>query len=174
MFKSKRIKYTHLKECDAEFTFGLRNGNFEESKYLIISPLPTSLSREKDWISKLYDNNNQAYFAIRKIESDIMIGYCFLRDINYLHRYCFVGIIISKDEQGKGYGTEAINFISGYGLNILGLNKIVAYVLRNNISSLKIFEKNGYKKEGCLKSHYFISGDFYDCYILCKHKKRKR
>lgn len=171
MFKSERLVFNSLTLDDAEFTFGLRNGNYEFSKNLIISVLPTSLAKEKEWILKLYDDKTKVYFAIRMQSNLQIIGYCFLTEIDYVHRHANVGIIIAEDFNGNGFGAESIEFISKYGFCGLGLNKLHANVLCGNLASQKIFEKNGFLKEGCLKKEYFISGSWEDCIVYSKFAK---
>ncbi len=168
MFKSTRLYYTHITLEDSEFTFKLRNGNFEHSQTLLVSPLPTSLLREQEWIRKLYEDQTKAYFLIWTLEKDARVGYCFLQNIDFIHRNCSVGIMISEEKNGHGYATESINFLTKYGMTHLGLHKMCATVIKDNRASMRVFEKNGYVVEGVLKNHYLLSGEWKDCCLLAK------
>lgn len=170
MFKTDNLLFDHLRVEDAEFTFKLRNGNYEYAKSMIISPFPTSIEREKEWIRNLYNENNRAYFASRTVKENELIGYCFLNEISFIHRFAYVGVIISEDRTGNGFGTDMVNFITNYGFENLALNKLLANVLSNNTSSIRVFEKNMYKIEGTLKKQYFISGEWKDLDILARTK----
>ncbi|MBD1161751.1 GNAT family N-acetyltransferase [Pelagibacterales bacterium SAG-MED15] len=57
-----------------------------------------------------------------------------------------IGIIIGyKKFQGRGIGTEALKKII-INLRKNGTNKFIAYIHSKNLSSIKIFKKNNFKK----------------------------
>ncbi|MGH1387787.1 GNAT family N-acetyltransferase [Kordia sp.] len=98
--------------------------------------------------------------------------------IDYKGKLCgIIGIIIQKDVYrksaeigywigepywGNGIATKAIALITDYGFNTLDLNRIYAGVFEYNIASMKVLEKNGFKKEGIFKNAILKNEKFYD------------
>ena len=91
-----------------------------------------------------YAVNGFGRFAVRSKTSKLLIGMCgFLRqdeEIDFGYRY-------SAETWGKGIGYEAANKVLNYGLEHLKLKKICAGVAIENIPSIKILEKLGFKFE---------------------------
>lgn len=91
-----------------------------------------------------YAVNGFGRFAVRSKTSKGLIGMCgFLRqdeEIDFGYRY-------SAETWGKGIGYEAANKVLNYGLEHLKLKKICAGVAIENIPSVKILEKLGFKFE---------------------------
>jgi RimJ/RimL family protein N-acetyltransferase len=91
-----------------------------------------------------YAVNDFGRFAVRSKTSKRLIGMCgFLRqdeEIDFGYRY-------SAETWGKGIGYEAANKVLNYGLEHLKLKKICAGVAIENIPSIKILEKLGFKFE---------------------------
>ena len=88
--------------------------------------------------------NGFGRFAVRYKTSKRLIGMCgFLRqdeEIDFEYRY-------SAETWGKGIGYDAANKVLNYGLEHLNLKKIYAGVAIENIPSIKILEKLGFKFE---------------------------
>ena len=91
-----------------------------------------------------YAENGFGRFAVRSKTSKRLIGMCgFLRqdeEIDFGYRY-------SAETWGKGIGYEAANKVLNFGLEHLKLKKICAGVAIENIPSIKILEKLGFKFE---------------------------
>jgi len=89
-----------------------------------------------------------------------------LININYIHKYCELGIVIGEENcRGKGYCEEAIKLIINYAFSHLNMNKIgVEEVVEFNKGPLKLCKKIGFIKEGILKKHYYIESKYYDIY----------
>ena len=68
----------------------------------------------------------------------------------------------------KGFMTEAVKAIISYGFTTLRLHRIEALVGSQNIPSLKIMEKNQFRKEGLLRQHYYSSGRYDDTIVFSK------
>lgn len=81
-------------------------------------------------------------YAVEDKHSGKLIGFCgfaqFEEDIDFGWRYGY-------EHWGKGYGTEAALAVLDFGLNKLGLTSIVAGTAVENVASLRIIEKLGFK-----------------------------
>lgn len=77
----------------------------------------------------------------------------------------------SKAARGKGYGTKITNAMSEYGFNVLGLHKIKALVLKENLPSYYMFKKCGYVDEGVLVDDNFKNDRYYDVIMMARFEK---
>lgn len=136
--------------------------DFEINKHLCVGRIPVS----KEYISEITDGIR---FAII-VRGDEYIGTITLHRVDWIIRRAEIGYLIgNKKFWGKGVTSEAINIVTDYAFNRLGLNKIVAKTVEGNIGSEKVLEKNGYRKYGVEPQEYWLEGKFLDLnlyYIL--------
>ena len=72
---------------------------------------------------------------------------------------------LSSDFWGREIATEAVERVTRFGLDELGLSRIQALVMVENQASIRVLEKNGYLREGLLH-HYPFGREFHDVVIL--------
>ncbi len=101
------------------------------------------------------------YASIYERDSGVLIGTGMLFNFDDEARQAEIGYVFHKDYWGKGYASEAINAITNFAGEQLGLHKVHASVVAANIGSARVLEKNGYALEGRLMDHFFID-DVYD------------
>lgn len=63
-------------------------------------------------------------------------------------------------ERGKGYCTEVVRLMVDYLFLSKAENRIQAQTEPTNIASQRVLEKAGFKKEGILRSNFFIWGEW--------------
>jgi RimJ/RimL family protein N-acetyltransferase len=69
----------------------------------------------------------------------------------------FAFLVASPDAQGQGLGTRFATMIHAFGFGALGLSKIYASVVPQNVASRRVFEKLGYVEEA--STDYGDEGD---------------
>lgn len=87
-----------------------------------------------------------------------------------------ISYYFSADDWGKGFAGEAVKEVARFGFEELGLHRIQALVLPENKASLRVLEKNGFRREGLLKKYPF-GREFHDAVILaavCEKNWEKR
>lgn len=77
---------------------------------------------------------------------------------------------IGEKYWGKGIATKSIELITKYGFLELNLERIYAGVFEFNNSSMKVLEKNGYRKEGVFKNAIVKNGKIYNEHRYAKLK----
>ncbi|MFW6309744.1 MAG: GNAT family N-acetyltransferase [Prolixibacteraceae bacterium] len=81
------------------------------------------------------------------------VGAVDLFDFEPYHLRAGVGILIHKTEdRNRGYATDALTALSNYALTTLGLKQLFANISEDNVTSIRLFEKNGFKKAGVKKN----------------------
>ncbi|MCY3505282.1 MAG: GNAT family protein [Chloroflexi bacterium] len=73
-----------------------------------------------------------------------------------------LGYGIARPLWGQGVVTEAANAVLQYGFDSLGLARIYAYAVVDNEASWRVMEKLGMRREGFLRRHRMIRGEYVD------------
>jgi len=95
----------------------------------------------------------------------VLIGTISLNDICKDFKNAYVGFLIHPDYWGKGFASEALaSFIKFVFKNTI-LFRLSATVCSKNKASIKVLEKNNFKKEGLLKKSSIFNHKVYDNFI---------
>jgi RimJ/RimL family protein N-acetyltransferase len=106
-------------------------------------------------------------YAIHKKDSDELIGCGMIAHINRYNRRCELGIGLgwNEDNWHKGYASETLQAIIAYCFKELGLNRIGAEIYEFNARSIRLFERNGFRREGTRRQYIYKDGIFKDEYL---------
>lgn len=152
---------------DLEFINLIRN---DEDNYQLTcgNKYYVSSIRDKKWIEdKIFNNYNQLYLLICTKEDNISIGYISVTNIDYVNKKAqYGGIVISKENSGKGYGTEATKLLIKYVFEELGLNMIYGYWREDHKASIRMAEKIGFEVDGLVREYVYKQGRFHNAYIM--------
>ncbi|MDQ6598220.1 N-acetyltransferase [Bacillus salipaludis] len=125
---------------------------------------------QKDLIKQKIEKANKDIeynFGIFKIDNGELIGTIGLfRILRGPLQSAIVGYSLSKNQNGKGYATEALKLVLEYAFSTLKLHRIEAGVMPHNVGSIRVLEKAGFEKEGISKSNVKINGKWEDHQVL--------
>lgn len=116
-----------------------------------------------------YSSYNRSFilFLLMDKESRGIIGRCGLHNWNKEHKRAEIGYNMQDDAfKRKGLMSEAVKAIIEYGFKALQLNRIEALVGIGNTPSLRLMEKNNFRKEGVLRQHVCMDGEFGDSVLF--------
>jgi len=151
----------------ADVPTGLRWINDPEITRTLGIYRPMNEVREREWFENRYKDDKEIVLAIVLKEQDKHIGNIGLHRIDWKERGAELGIMIGeRDEWDKGYGTEAIGLLLGYGFERLNLHRIYLRVYTNNPRGIRSYEKAGFRKEGLLRESHFSEGRYWDEIIM--------
>ena len=85
-------------------------------------------------------------FLTKLKDSQVSIGICGLLKRDYLDDID-IGFAFLPRFRGKGYAVEAASAVIDYGKQSLALSRIVAITQPNNVKSIKLLNKLGFKFE---------------------------
>ena len=85
---------------------------------------------------------------------------------------CNIGYKLDKDEEGKGYMTEAVKFILSFAFNTLGLHRVESCIIPRNDKSRSVLQKCGFEKIGFSKEYLEINGKWEDHEIYDINKNK--
>jgi RimJ/RimL family protein N-acetyltransferase len=139
------------------------------AQFLEVRHTRRSLKDLREYVSNIIERKEDAFFAICLNETGRHIGNIKLGPINKDHRFAHIGFLIGEREFWKqGIATEAVNMILRYAFETLKLHKVLAGCYENNLASLRIFKKTGFKKEGVQTSQWLYNGKYIDGILLAK------
>lgn len=97
-------------------------------------------------------------WGIARKSDDAVIGTVTLFQIDHEHRRCEIGFALARSAWGQGLATEAVTRIIRFAFDELGLHRIEADPDPQNLASIRVLERQGFKFEGLLRERYFLNG----------------
>ena len=115
-----------------------------------------------------YVNSAQDIFATKQLrfiiclqENDKPIGTIDLFEYDPLNQKAGIGVLIDEvSERNKGYANEAVQLMIRYSFERLDLHQLFCNIFESNEHSIRLFEKNGFKKTGQKKDWVKIKGNW--------------
>lgn len=161
IIEGQKIYLRSLNEEDVHvMTNWVNNQNI--TQYLNFEP-PISEEEEHDWLIAVNQSETDLVFGIVEKGSNSHIGNIGLHHIDQKIGDTDIGIFIGEvNQQGKGYGTEALQFAVAYACRELRLKIIHAPIFASNARSIALFEKVGFKKEKVIEKGYLKNGNLID------------
>lgn len=77
-----------------------------------------------------------------------------------------IGYWVAPDFAGKGITTTAVALVSDYLMNVVGLHRVEIAIRPENLASLRVVEKLGFRYEGLKERYIHINGAWRDHYIF--------
>lgn len=137
--------------------------DYEITQYLSnVFSYPHSEVDTEDFLKAMMEGKMKG-FVIALKDTEEYIGQLDLIHIDWLSRIGTIGIVIgSKENLGKGYGTEAIKLLQDFVFKKLNLNKLELDVRAFNKRGIRSYEKSGFKIEGIIRENHYENGEYTD------------
>jgi RimJ/RimL family protein N-acetyltransferase len=119
--------------------------------------------------ARLYpDEKNEKVVAFSVVErsAGTLIGAATVWGIDSHNRFAHLGLGLLPAARGKGYGTDVVAVLTYYGFVVRGLRRLQIETLADNHAMLAAAERNGFVREGVLRSSAWVMGEFVDEVIL--------
>lgn len=125
---------------------------------------PPSQAGAKERIAKWTANQEDDLgFAIETLEDPpVLVGSLGLWGARPKDRCATLGIALGRDYIGRGYGTDAVRVIVGYGFREMGLHRIQLIVAPFNPAGIRAYQKAGFVEEGRHRESVWHDGRWYD------------
>lgn len=137
------------------------------TQWTLIGDFPLSRLAEEEWFEQaMRQSDRDLVFAIETLEGE-HIGFAGLHQISWRHGTAITGTLIGrKDLWNKGYGTDAVKVRARYAFEVLGLRMLLSEVMAENVASLKMLLKAGYREVGRIPHRYWKRGAYRDAILL--------
>jgi UDP-4-amino-4,6-dideoxy-N-acetyl-beta-L-altrosamine N-acetyltransferase len=126
------------------------------------------LEVDERWFDSYLAGRDRAVrLAVVDTERDRLLGVVYLTDIHRINRSAEFGIMIGeKDAWCRGVGTAATAMILTHGFDNLNLHRIYLSVLAENTRAIRVYEKVGFRQEGCQREAVFKGGRYLDVLLM--------
>ncbi len=143
---TERLTLRQLVSNDEQEIFALRTDS-EINRYLD-RPIANTIDDARNFINKVNENitkNNALYWAITFSGKSTLVGTICLFGFSDENGKCEIGYELLTNFQGQGIMTEAVEKVIDYAFNTIKVEKIEAYLHRDNQSSIKLLEKCSFR-----------------------------
>lgn len=139
------------------------------TQWILMGDFPLCRLAETKWFEQMmsqHQPDREVVFAIETLAGE-HIGFTGLHQIQWRHGVASTGTIIGrKDLWRKGYGTDAVKVRTRYAFEVLGLRMLLSEVMAENVASLKMLQKAGYREVGHIPRRYWKRGAYRDAILL--------
>lgn len=115
-------------------------------------------------VSKMQSNGDSIMVIEDKDKN--LVGWIYLTNISFEHGRAEIGLVLSPEHRGHGYGRVAMEEMIKIGFNQLRLNKIYLTTRGINKRAIALYEKVGFVLEGTLRQQSFVNGEYHDNYFM--------
>lgn len=142
-------------------------------KYVGLEPFKSidDVLDEISWYQSIFEKRTGIRWGITLKDQDVVIGSCGFLNLVSQHYRSEIGIELSREHWGKGIASEAFEAVIRYGFEQFNLQRIEALIEPPNIPSQKLAERQGFIREGLLRSYEFTCGKFDDLYMYSLLKR---
>jgi RimJ/RimL family protein N-acetyltransferase len=130
---------------------------------------PMSLAAEEAWFDGLLERQGKTdyHFVICLRADEKPIGTIGLHALDFVNGTADFGIAIGdKDQQNRGFGTDALRAICDFGFGELRLERIGLDVYDGNARARRAYEKAGFTLEGTKRRAHFARGTHHDVHVM--------
>jgi RimJ/RimL family protein N-acetyltransferase len=137
----------------------------EVTRWLASVGEPPTLADEEEWYDRRRADPDSVMWAI-ETEEGRLIGNVELR-LTPAARRAEMGIVIGdKSAWNRGYGTTTVRLVLRYAFEELDLNRIDLTTDEENHRAIRCYEKCGFVREGLMRQHRFVDGEFGNTLVM--------
>ena len=108
----------------------------------------------------------QLRLMITLAEDGTPVGTIDFLNFDPLNNRSELGLFITGEHRGKGLGRQALELLTSYACNHIGLRQLYVYIALDNEVCLKLFESYGYRRVGILQSWVKRGNEYRDVALL--------
>ncbi len=124
-------------------------------------PNPYTIEDAKGFINMVSKQNPKTFFAI-EYQGDYVGNISLLVGNDIYKNSAEIGYFIGEPFWNKGITTKAVNLVTDFGFDKLGIVRIHTGVFEFNKSSQRVLEKCGFEKEAVFKNAVTKQGKIYN------------
>ena len=137
----------------------------EVTRWLASVGEPPTLADEQEWYDRRRADPDSVMWAIETAEGRL-IGNVELR-LTPAARRAEMGIVVGdKAEWNQGYGTHTVQLVLRYAFKELELNRVELTTDEENARAIRCYEKCGFTREGLLRQHRLVDGQFGNTLVM--------
>lgn len=126
----------------------------------------TAAARFIEQVRDLFGSRQLFQWGICLRETNEVLGTCTLLNVVRAHRRAEVGFALGRSAWGQGFATEALELLIKFSFEKLDLHRLEADVDPQNERSLRLLERQGFRREGLLRERWHHLGETQDAIFL--------
>ncbi|MEW5896121.1 MAG: GNAT family protein [Nanoarchaeota archaeon] len=124
---------------------------------------PVSFSEVKEYVESAINSTTLLFMTIETLPEKKFIGTFKIGPIDWWAKNVNLGIMIGdKSYWGKGLAQEAFSLAIKFCFEEMKMHKVWGGCMGANIGMQRVFEKLGFKKEGCFRDSDFQEGQYFN------------
>jgi RimJ/RimL family protein N-acetyltransferase len=125
--------------------------------------IPSDPDREflTGWLARYersWDDGSAAGFAVRDVVTGDAVGFAGIVQLALDKQEGEIGYVVAPSARGRGVAGRAVELLTHWGLETLGLQRLELRIDPTNERSARIARRAGYRLEGTLRNLYFKEG----------------
>lgn len=124
-------------------------------------PSPYRPRHAREWLTQSrggLESGTELHTLIVDHASDVVLGSAGISGIDSATGRCASGYWVRADARGRGVATRALNQLSEFAFDALGVQRIEVWIDPENAASRRVAERVGFHREGLLRSFMPING----------------
>ncbi len=161
--ETERLVLRQLTLDDTDFIYQ-HFSNPDVYRYLLDDDPVTSRGQAEEIVRFYVDSIGKSYnrWGIVKKAENILIGTCGFHNWNRRDARAEIGYDLSPEFWGQGFMTEVARESLRHAFQGMGLNRVQAIVYPENMPSIRLLEKLGFRKDGLLRQYHRMADVYYD------------
>ncbi len=167
LLKNDLVTLRALEPTDLDTLFHWEN----DTALWVVSDTVAPYSREALWnYLQQYTGDIYAQRQLRLMitltEGGTPVGTVDFLNFDPLNNRAELGLFIAAEQRGKGLGRQALELLTAYAREHLGLRQIYVFIAIDNEVCLTLFEDYGYRRAGVLQSWVKRGNTYRDVALL--------
>ena len=165
--KTRRLLLRGLRAADAPDMFAIYSDP-PTMKYWSCPPIKTreeAAAMVADDL-RMQQEEKAAFWAIVLPATGRVIGKFSLFDISREHARAEVGYVLNRQFWRKGYMKEVAPVMLDLAFSEYGLHRLEADIEPDNLASLALLRKLGFRQEGYLRDRWHMNGEWQDSVLM--------
>jgi len=111
---------------------------------------------------EMRDGRGYAFLILRKSNNELLGGLSLGNVTRGVTQSASLGYWIGSPFSGQGFMTQSVSAIIPFVFDVLNLHRLEAACLPDNVASMHVLERNGFKREGLARSYLKINNVWQD------------
>ena len=163
----ERVELRHLTEADAPALLAVF-GDPEVMRFWSSPPL-AGLGAARSLIAEidaLFHRRELFQWGVCMRGGHEVLGTCTLYHVEADHRRADIGFALGRASWGQGLASDAVATLIGFAFEALGLHRLEADADPENVRSLRVMERQGFRREGYLRERWHHMGEVRDGVLM--------
>jgi len=167
LLKNETLSLRPLEPTDLDTLYRWEN----DTSLWMVSDTVAPYSREALWsylqayTADIY-SQRQLRLMITLTQDGTAVGTIDFINFDPLNNRAELGLFISREMRGKGLGRQALDLLTTYARDHIGMRQLYVFIALDNEVCLKLFEDYGYSRAGILQSWVKRGNRYRDVAIL--------